>query len=251
MNRSGFLKQLIASIAIGKLPVSITKDFRKIYLLQCFVAGFRHYEGMKLLDSMKEGDLLELVREPENQYDDCAIALHLQGRKIGFIPASVNEMLSYLLDADALSLFAVITHLEKNSQPWENVAIAVYFIQEVNKDLPAHASYLTRIEAPHYRTLNRDKKRTKEEKTLTIDNLFNDTNRVINLDAIPAEQTEAKAYFEKYYSRYPVTINKPGRFVHIKDDGIYSYLYEIADDIQLVKDTNGHDFLEFSLGVSG
>ena len=107
MNRSGFLKQLIASIAIGKLPVSITKDFRKIYLLQCFVAGFRHYQGMQLLDSMKEGDLLELVREPENEYDDCAIALHLQGKKIGFIPSSVNEMLSYLLDSDALSLFAV------------------------------------------------------------------------------------------------------------------------------------------------
>src|SRR5947208_3056074 len=34
----------IASIAIGKLPVSLTKDFRKIYLLQCFVAGFLHYE---------------------------------------------------------------------------------------------------------------------------------------------------------------------------------------------------------------
>lgn len=104
INRSGFLKQLIASIAIGKLPVSLTKDFRKIYLLQCFVAGFCHYEGMKLLDSMKEGDLLELVRESENVYDDCAIAHHLQGNKIGFIPASVIEMLSYLLDADALIL---------------------------------------------------------------------------------------------------------------------------------------------------
>lgn len=124
MNRSGFLKQLIASIAIGRLPVSVTKDFRKIYLLQCFVAGFRYYEGMQMLDTMKEGDLLELVREPNNEYDDCAIALHLQGRKIGFVPSSVNEMLSYLLDADALSLFAVITHLEKNTQPWENVAIA-------------------------------------------------------------------------------------------------------------------------------
>lgn len=98
MNRSGFLKQLIASIAIGKLPVSITKDFRKIYLLQCFVAGFRHYEGMQLLDSIKESDLLELMSEPENYYNDCAIALYLQGKKIGFITSSVNEMPSYLLD---------------------------------------------------------------------------------------------------------------------------------------------------------
>jgi len=247
MNRSGFLTQLIASIAIGKLPVSITKDFRKIYLLQCFVAGFRHYEGMQMLDSMKEGDLLELVREPENEYDDCAIALHLQGKKIGFIPASVNEMLSYLLDSDALSLFAVITHLEQHSQPWENVAIAVYFIQEVNKGLPAHASYLTRIEAPHYRTLNNNKKQPKEQRMITLDHLFDDSNRVINLDAIPAEQTAAKNYFEKYYSKYPVLIDKPGRFLHIKDDGIYSYMYEIGEDIKLVKDSIGEDYLEFFL----
>lgn len=248
MNRSSFLRTLIASIAIGKLPVSVTKDFRKIYLLQCFVAGFRHYEGMNCLDQMKEGDLLELVREPKNEYDSCAIALHWQGKKIGFIPASINEMLSFLLDADALSLFAVITHLEKRSQPWENVAVAVYFIQEVNKELPAHASYLTRIEAPHYRTLNKSKEPIKKEVNQhTLDDLFEDTNRLINLDEIPVHQKEAKAYFEKYYSTHTVSVDKPGRFVQVKDDGIYTYLYEISDEVQLVKDTTGKDFFEFFL----
>ncbi len=244
MNRSLFLRQLIASVAIGRLPVSLTKDFRKIYLMQCFVAGFRHYEGMQLLDSMKEGDLLELVREPANEYDPCAIALHWQGKKIGFIPASSNEMLSMLLDCDALSLFAVITHLEKNSQPWENVAIAVYFVQEVNRELPAHASYLTRIEAPHYRTLNRDNKKRKVEEP-DMGNLFDTTHRVINLDEIPPNKAEAKAYFEKYYAKHPVNIPKPGRYVHVKDDGIYSYMYDISEDVTVVNDEKGMEFLEF------
>lgn len=243
MNRSLFLQQLIASVAIGRLPVSLTKDFRKIYLMQCFVAGFRHYNGMQLLDNMKEGDLLELVREPANEYDSCAIALHWQGRKIGFIPASSNEMLSMLLDCNALSLFAVITHLEKNSQPWENVAIAVYFVQEVNKELPAHASYLTRIEAPHYRTLNKDSK--KKADSPDMGNLFDTTQRVINLDEIPPGKKEAKAYFEKYYTKHPVSIPKPGRYVHVKDDGIYSHMYDISEDVLVVKDDKGQEFLEF------
>lgn len=242
MNRSNFLKQLIASIAIDKLQVSLTKDFRKIYLLQCFVAGFRHYEGMKLLDSMKEGDLLELVREPENEYDDCAIAMHLQGNKIGFIPASVNEMLRYLFDADALSLFAVITHLEKNSQPWENVAEAVYFVQEVNKGLPAPASYLTSIEAPHYRTLNNRKDNVKKETQPTLNNLFDNTNCVVNLDNIPDDQKDAKQYFKKYYAKYPISITKTVRYVQVKDDGIYSYMYEISDDIEVVKNETERSF---------
>lgn len=247
MKRSDFLKNLIASVAIGKLPVALTKDFRKIYLLQCFVAGFRFYEGMHLLTNMKEGDLLELVREPDNTHDTCAIALHWQGKKIGYIPASINEMLSYLLDAEALSLFAVITHLEKESQPWENVAVAVYFIQEVNKELPAHASYLTRIEAPHYRTLNNKKPATKKEKQPTLDDLFENTNRVLNLDGIPDGQIEAKNYFEKYYSKYHVQINKPGRYVRIKDDGIFSYMYEIEDRVESVRTKSGEEFFEFFL----
>lgn len=245
MNRVDFLKKLITSLTIGKLPLEVTKEFRKIYLLQCFVAGFRHYKGMLLLKEMKEGDLLELIREPENDYDACAISLHWQGRKIGFIPAATNEMLSYLIDAEALSLFAVITHLEKHAQPWENVSVAVYFVQEANKDLPAHASYLTRIEAPHYRTL---KNRTdKEDDSATYDELFDETDRVINLDTIPAEQAKAKDYFKNYYSKYPVVINKGGNYVQVKDDGIYTYMYEIDDEINVVRDNKGKRYLEFFL----
>jgi hypothetical protein len=247
MHRSDFLKRLLASLTIGKLPLELTKEFRKIYLLQNFVSGFQYYEGMKLLDKMKEGDLLELVREPGNKYDDCAVALHWQTNKIGFIPADINEMLSYLLDAEALSLFAVITHLEKTAKPWENVAVAVYFVQEVNKDLPAHASYLTRIEAPHYRTLNRKKKPEIIANEASYDNLFEDTDRVINLDAIPEHHKEARDYFEKNYSKYPVLFDKQGRYVQVKDDGIYTYMYEIDDEIKTMKDTKGKDFMEFFL----
>lgn len=222
MDRSSFLKKLLGSVAIGKLPVSVTRDFRKIYLLQCFVAGFRHYEGMQLLGKMKSGDLLELVREPENAYDPCAIALHWQGRKIGFVPAETNEMLSYMIDADALSLFAVITHLEQNAKPWENVAIAIYFVQEVNRDLPAHASHLTKIEAPHYRTLGNKKQDNKKRSHPSYDDLFENTNRVINLDPIPDTQEEARNYFEKYYYRDTISINKAGRYVQVPNDGIYT-----------------------------
>lgn len=61
---------------------------------------------------------------------------------------------------------------------------------------------------------------------------------------MPFRQSKPK---QKDYSKYPVPINKPDRFVHIKDDGIYSYMYEISDDILSVKDTTGEEFLEFFL----
>ncbi len=179
------------------------------------MAGFRHYEGMHLLTQMKEGDLLELVREPQSEYDSCAIALHYQNKKIGFIPADTNEMLSYLLDADALSMFAVITHLEKNTQPWESVAVAIYFVQEENKSLPAHASYLTRIEAPHYRTLKKNKgEATSKPKAIAgFEDLMNSSCRIIDLDKIPKHQQEAKKELMKHYAKHAVEMKEKGHYL--------------------------------------
>lgn len=156
-------------------------------------------------------------------------------------------MLSYLVDADALSLFAVITHLEQNAKPWENVAVAIYFVQEVNRDLPAHASHLTKIEAPHYRTLGHKKQDNRKRSQPSYDDLFENTNRIINLDAIPDTQEEARNYFEKYYSRDTISINKAGRYVQVPNDGIYTYMYEISERIEWVKDTKGERYMEFFL----
>jgi len=242
MKRGTFLKQLIASLAIGKLPVAVTKDFRKIYLLQCFVAGFRFYEGMNLLSDMKEGDLLELKREADNKFDKCAIALHWRNKKIGFIPAATNEMLSYLIDSDALSLFGVITHLEKNAQPWENVAVAVYFVQEADKDLPAHANHLTRIEAPHYRTLKNTNKGIEDN----FEKLLSNTNRLIDLDKIPYYRKDAKDYFAAHYKKHIVN-KEGGNYVLVNDDGIYTYLYDVSNEINTVSDEAGNLFYEFTI----
>jgi HIRAN domain len=249
MHRSVFLKKLIASLAIGRLPVTVTKQFRKIYLLQCFVAGFRFYEGMQLLGQMKAGDLLELRREPANEHDECAIALYWQNNKIGYVPGDTNEMLSHLLDANALSLFAVITHLEKGAKPWEHVAIAVYFVQEADDALPAHASYLTRIEAPHYRTLHKkmlgEPEEDDDDEAPTMEQLFDTSYRVINLDEIPPHLSLAKKHFEENCP--PITLQSSGNYVHVPTDDIYSYLYNIDDKIDIVTDDDGNKYFEFYL----
>ncbi len=151
MQRKSFIQYLTALGALGLLPANSFKHYRKFYLLQCFVAGFKFYKGMQLLPQMKEGDLLELVREPDNKYDDCAIALHWNNEKIGFIPASENALLSRLLDAHALELSAEITHLNKQVQPWENLGLAIHFLKELpTGEVPQNIAYLTQLETPHY-----------------------------------------------------------------------------------------------------
>lgn len=98
MKRSDFVKSIIAAIGLSAVPVLFLKQYDKFYLLQFFVRGFKYYEGPNLLDEMHEGDMLELVSEPNNEHDEFAIALHFNSKKIGFVPAERNEMLARLID---------------------------------------------------------------------------------------------------------------------------------------------------------
>lgn len=153
MNRSDFLKNIIGLFGITVLPPLAIQQYHKLYLLQCFVRGFQYYEGPKMLDEMNEGSMLELVREPDNKYDECAIALYCNNRKIGFIPAESNEVLSRLLDSQIVELVAEITHIQKEAAAWENVHIAVSVLKATNDPLPPEAAYLTLLETPDYHSL--------------------------------------------------------------------------------------------------
>lgn len=200
MKRIEFIKNILAlgglSFLSGK---SITiAHYQKYYLLQCFVRGFRFYKGISLLHSMKEGDLLQLVREPGNPHDPCAIALHWNCEKIGYIPAESNEILSKLLDAGIPELIAEISFLKAEAAAWENVHISVYVLKEL-KNAPAdNAAYLTMLETPKYHSLKRD-------------------NNVITK---VTEEEEEEIGVDDYYS-YLID--------NSKDNGIYSFIHDRLD----------------------
>ncbi len=154
MNRLDFIRKTLMGAGVAALPKNWIKQYQKYYLLQCFVRGFKYYEGPKMLQQMKAGDMLELVREPENEYDNNAIALHFNKRKIGFIPAEENHLLSKLLDIKAVDFQAEITHLQPDAATWENVSVALFLLKEKNVDLDvAHIAALTTLESPSYYSL--------------------------------------------------------------------------------------------------
>ena len=130
MNRTSFIKSFISLLGLGAIPVGIIRHYKKVYLLKSFVRGFKYYDGPGLLNEMKEGDMVELRREPNNAFDVDAIALYFNNFKIGFIPAESNTILSKLMDAEVVELLGEITHLQIDASTWENVAIAVYVLKE-------------------------------------------------------------------------------------------------------------------------
>lgn len=174
MNRLQFLQSLVSIFGIAVLPEVMVEQYKKIYLLQCFVRGFQYYNGPLHIHEMHAGAMLELVRERENEHDANAIALYFNEQKIGFIPKEENRILSKIMDAEVLDLHAEFTHIEQNAASWENVHIAVYVLKKTVMPLPAHAVYTEQLITPQYLTLGRGEIITRVRRNETEDNTFTD-----------------------------------------------------------------------------
>ena len=149
MKRTQFIKSVLTAGAFGLLPASASQHYQKYYLLQFFVAGFRYYKGPTYLKEMTEGDMLQLIREPQNIHDKSAIAIYWRNEKIGYVPQAENTVLSRLIDAQVLDLLAEITFLNENVEPWENLNVAIYILKK-DANSTASEKYLTELETPHY-----------------------------------------------------------------------------------------------------
>jgi len=249
MLRIDFIKTLISSAVISPFYLKENESFQKIYISQFFIAGFKFYNGLKLLPKMKLGDILTLVREPDNEYDNCAIALHWNKEKIGFIPASENTILAALLDADDLNFIGEITHIETQTKPWENIAAAVSYLKKVKKSkaIKPVPEYLLTIAEPEYKT----KKWVKKSKSISgIDDFFDSDTVVLKLDEFPDRLNDVKDRLIMAY--HQTTDSKHNQYLVIKGDGKYDLMYEIFDS-ETITDINGNSFVKgiFALNPKG
>lgn len=234
MKRSDFLQRLIAIAGFGTFNVQTLIPKRKIFLQQFFVAGFRHYKGLELLPYMQVGDLLELRREPGNEHDDCAIALYWQQEKIGYMPAGLNEMPAKLLDAKAIPLLGIITHLNREVKPWENVAAAMYFLQDEKVKVP---SYLRHKKEPVYTSLK------KARKNKLFEEIFDNSNRIVDAESI--KDTVIKEHIESYVKSNKKFVMLKGKpHVHLYTNDIYAYMYQV-NPVKRVTADDGNKYILF------
>lgn len=93
---------------------------QEIFLLETDVAGLFFAENLQDVEVfLVPGFRLELLREPQNEYDERAIQIFVSPKdrpkqRIGYIPRAQNEILSRLMDAGKY-LYAVIQ--EKRTHP--------------------------------------------------------------------------------------------------------------------------------------
>lgn len=99
----------------------------KEHFINCNVAGFTYHEGCEVLNQMKFGDVVTLVREDENEHDSKAVALFFNDVHIGYIPRNENDMLAKLMDLGWGEMFeARIQSLDPTAHPEHQIGVIVY-----------------------------------------------------------------------------------------------------------------------------
>jgi hypothetical protein len=88
------------------------------------LAGFQYHAGKQLWPQMREGDVLTLVREPDNAHDAKAVRVEWRGRKIGYVPRRENADVARLMDSGHVPV-ARITRLAEVRDPWSRVRFEI------------------------------------------------------------------------------------------------------------------------------
>src|SRR5437016_1584714 len=82
--------------------------------------------------SLKPGVPALLVREPGNQYDKNAIAVYVDGKKIGYVPKKQNAVLAQFIDQNG-----IVRDLAMDATlPTTERAIAATFVRSPNSNYP-------------------------------------------------------------------------------------------------------------------
>ena len=91
------------------------------------LAGFDHYDAAASFDVMKEGDVLLLVREPDNPHDVNAVRVEWHGVKLGYLPRRQNRAVANEMDRGG-KIEARVARLRHHPNPRERLLIEVYAV---------------------------------------------------------------------------------------------------------------------------
>jgi len=89
---------------------------RGLHLIDLSVAGVQYAIGLEHTKDIESGEPVRLIREPDNPYDDKAIAIYCKGDRIGYVPKNNNAIFANLIDGKK-RLYGEIKGTN-NSQIW-------------------------------------------------------------------------------------------------------------------------------------
>lgn len=123
--------ELLAMFA-GQADANALAPFtREVFLLDIEVAGTGYCEQMNdIYPKLQNSTMLQMRRDPQNKYDKQAIGIYYEQTRIGWVPRTMNTIISRLMDAGK-AFFCRITELSEQApeNPWKHVNCKIYMVE--------------------------------------------------------------------------------------------------------------------------
>ena len=121
--KAGDLVSVIDQNGLGEMLKPLINE---IHLFDAYVAGTMRLKDPSVLEEIKEGDRLSLIRE-ESKFDENSIAiLTEEKKKLGYVPEKDNVIFARLMDAGK-RLIARIQKIEKKGS-FVQISIGIYLV---------------------------------------------------------------------------------------------------------------------------
>lgn len=98
-----------------------------------FVAGWRYYDGEKVINQLRINDVVEFSLAPDNEQDEKAVVvMSINGEKLGYIPAFYSGWMFEVIEKNC-GYRAHVTAINPQAVPHRKVSISI--IGEVNESV--------------------------------------------------------------------------------------------------------------------
>ena len=99
----------------------------EIFVLNVNVAGTTYCDDIDdITPSLREGTLLKLRRDTDNEADDFAIGIYWEDTRIGWVPMDDNLVIARLMDAGKLFSCKVVK--VKRLGTWTKINVSIYMV---------------------------------------------------------------------------------------------------------------------------
>ncbi len=125
MKRREFIRRLPGILfALGIRHELGAASSQSVLLNRFSIAGFRYYDGPRLLPYLKVGATLRLEAQPHHPEDEFAVAIFWKRFQLGYVPRSDNRHISRLLQ-QGIPLQCSIEAVNPDAVPWQQVKVQV------------------------------------------------------------------------------------------------------------------------------
>ena len=99
---------------------------KKVHFCHFHIAGLTYYDACDVIDELKVGTMLSLVRDAGNKHDANAIAIFFRDTKLGFVPADDAEQLAPFFDMGHGGIFeAKIQSVDTSAHPERQIGVKI------------------------------------------------------------------------------------------------------------------------------